>query len=502
MRSEEGIDGLPPVWQVTEAQARELPLEERQGASGDTMLIAAVKLGRSSLVSTLLRRGAPTAARNDAGSTALLTAVEYPALSETQRADMVRLLISGGAAPGCMDKWGTTALIRAAERGNMPMVRLLLDLGVVSTLDHMSQLSAAVAEAALGGHTAIQRLLLTVKAPISPGGLVVVEQLAAAATESNKLKQRRAAAIESQHAAAKTQMHAQTVRWQLQQRPDDAELRRLGPKHVEARLDWAVEQGFITQRQRNSLKPALLLDIVDKRSNGRDGQRQRAVLVQQRKGGREARQPPTPPMPSLPHPLPPPRQAFPVMEAPEVQQAAAGRLLVDAIRNREHGVARKLLGEGAALEVGVDTALMAAVRLCDDGGVETAMLLLDLGAPTATLDANGNRALSLAVGVHHGQPCPLIARLLSRGREELRGGAGDDYGPAAGGAQSRQEALHAIDTMGNTPLIIACGAIVVIDQHREKAAEAVQSARWLSTTPQKLLCAPTSCPHICVYIAS
>jgi len=93
-----------------------------RGPRGDTLLMQAVLYGDVDSMRLLLDNGADPNARNEAGATALMWAVND--------LDKTRLLLEYGADVTARSDNGRTAIIIAAGRaGNAPVVRLLLDYG-------------------------------------------------------------------------------------------------------------------------------------------------------------------------------------------------------------------------------------------------------------------------------------------------------------------------------------------------------------------------------------
>lgn len=118
-----------------------------RGAGGSTPLMFAALYGDVRAVRLLLDSGADANARNDAGATALLWAVDD--------VGKTRLLLSRGANPNSRSEDGETPLTLAAGRfGAVEVVRALLDGG--ATLKGQP----AFGRAAAAGDEAVMRLLL------------------------------------------------------------------------------------------------------------------------------------------------------------------------------------------------------------------------------------------------------------------------------------------------------------------------------------------------------
>jgi ankyrin repeat protein len=130
------------------------------GSGGITPLMYAALYGDVASARQLLDKGADPNARNDAGSTALLWAVDDP--------DTTRLLLERGADPNVRSADGRTPVLLASARsGASEVVRLLLDRG--ATLKGEPVLS----QAADTGDAALMRLLIARGADTSalPGDL-------------------------------------------------------------------------------------------------------------------------------------------------------------------------------------------------------------------------------------------------------------------------------------------------------------------------------------------
>ncbi len=127
---------------------RESPRAARgQGPGGSTPLMYAALYGDALSVGLLLDQGADPNARNDAGATALLWAVDEP--------ETTRLLLERGADPNVRSVDGLTPLLLAAGRfGSGHVVRLLLDHGA------KLESQPVLARAATAGDEAVMRMLI------------------------------------------------------------------------------------------------------------------------------------------------------------------------------------------------------------------------------------------------------------------------------------------------------------------------------------------------------
>mmetsp|Transcript_15123 Transcript_15123/g.26960 ORF Transcript_15123/g.26960 Transcript_15123/m.26960 type:complete len:327 (+) Transcript_15123:183-1163(+) len=100
---------------------------------GETALMQAAACGHAEMCKWLLQEGAASAdAATKAGVTALLLATDRG--SEECR-EVIRTLVQHGKANiNCSNAWGKTPLHIAAFRGNLPMAKLLVDLGADPSL--------------------------------------------------------------------------------------------------------------------------------------------------------------------------------------------------------------------------------------------------------------------------------------------------------------------------------------------------------------------------------
>jgi ankyrin repeat protein len=127
---------------------RESPKAARgQGPGGSTPLMYAALYGDARSVGLLLDQGADPNARNDAGATALLWAVDEP--------ETTRLLLEHEADPNVRSADGLTPLLLAAGRfGSGQVVKLLLDHGA------KLEGQPVLARAATAGDEALMRMLI------------------------------------------------------------------------------------------------------------------------------------------------------------------------------------------------------------------------------------------------------------------------------------------------------------------------------------------------------
>ena len=144
-------------------------------ASGETApkptppLMTAVLLGDRDAVRRLVAGGADVNARNDAGATALMWAVDDP--------DIARLLVDRGADVNARSDDARTPLIIAAGRhGSAAVVKLLLDHGAdaSATAPGQGDKTSPLLEASLAGDADTLRLLLDAGAALKPAGFVAL----------------------------------------------------------------------------------------------------------------------------------------------------------------------------------------------------------------------------------------------------------------------------------------------------------------------------------------
>jgi ankyrin repeat protein len=128
-----------------------------KGTGGSTPLMFAALYGDTSVMRSLLDSGADPNARNDAGATALMWAIDD--------AEKTRILLSRGADPNVRSDDGATPLLLAATRpGSLEVVKALLDSGAKPTGQPV------FGRAAGAGDEAVMRLLLDRGAPRTNGG--------------------------------------------------------------------------------------------------------------------------------------------------------------------------------------------------------------------------------------------------------------------------------------------------------------------------------------------
>ncbi|KAF3067621.1 Ankyrin repeat domain-containing protein 17 [Trichoderma lentiforme] len=118
---------------------------------GFTPIFYAARNGSNDMAQLLLEKGASINTKNNWGSTPLSFAV-------WSGKDIVQFFLEKGASIDEKDKYGYTPLLRAAEDGNIGVVRLLLERGAIA--------KGALAHAARGRHVALVQLLLDQGLPI------------------------------------------------------------------------------------------------------------------------------------------------------------------------------------------------------------------------------------------------------------------------------------------------------------------------------------------------
>ncbi len=134
-------------------------------APGDhrTALHQALRPGHASVVQALLQHGADPNARDDAGSTPLMYAVQRSYLT-ADTADIVRLLAKAGADLNAQDATGRTAVVLAAASGNREALPLLRVLGARDADEHIAKtgldVAPALGQAIRGRRLAAARLLV------------------------------------------------------------------------------------------------------------------------------------------------------------------------------------------------------------------------------------------------------------------------------------------------------------------------------------------------------
>lgn len=160
--SEEQI-GLIKAWIDQGAEWPDELSGETGNAAPATLLMKAVLYGSAQDVRTLLEKGDDPNARNGAGATALMWAVED--------AEKTRLLLDHGADINARSDDGRTALIIAAGHvGSAPVVRLLLDRGANPSDKVPAGGLTALAEAARAGAGSALRSLLDSGADLTGAG--------------------------------------------------------------------------------------------------------------------------------------------------------------------------------------------------------------------------------------------------------------------------------------------------------------------------------------------
>ena len=130
---------------------------------GNTALSIACRFGATDHVKLLLEHGAKTHLTDEDGRTALLQTITAGTLdfdepdNKRNRFIVVQQLLTYSASVNVVDGRGYTALTHAANRGDIDIVKLLLDHGAVN--DCGNGTSNALDRAISGGHTEIANLL-------------------------------------------------------------------------------------------------------------------------------------------------------------------------------------------------------------------------------------------------------------------------------------------------------------------------------------------------------
>jgi ankyrin repeat protein len=121
--------------------------------SGETPLMIAARIGSTESVRLLVEAGAdPNARESERGQTALMWA------AAGKHPDIVQLLIDHGADPNAASKSGFTALLFAAQQGDVGVARALLLAGV--DVNSKPNGSNALIITAASGHGALGKFLL------------------------------------------------------------------------------------------------------------------------------------------------------------------------------------------------------------------------------------------------------------------------------------------------------------------------------------------------------
>jgi ankyrin repeat protein len=126
----------------------------------DANLRSAIDKGDTTVVRSLLAKGANVDATDERGSTPLLLA------SSLGRADIVHLLLAKGADINMNSNNGETALMKAARMGLADLVKLFLDKG--ASIDAKSTLGVtALWWATVNGHAECVRILINKGADVN-----------------------------------------------------------------------------------------------------------------------------------------------------------------------------------------------------------------------------------------------------------------------------------------------------------------------------------------------
>ena len=128
---------------------------------GSVALHGAALRGSTPTVAVLLEHGVPVNARNAAGYTPILSGTSGQA-----DAEMVRLLVEHGAWVDDRDREGTTALHNAAWRGNLDIVRYLIEQGASLNALMNGGGNTALHNAASIGNIEVVRVLLDAGADV------------------------------------------------------------------------------------------------------------------------------------------------------------------------------------------------------------------------------------------------------------------------------------------------------------------------------------------------
>lgn len=133
-------------WGRHSGQDIDAALDER----GRTLLMESAQAGRAGFVRALIDHGAHVEQRDVSGYTALLLARDY---------ETAKVLIEAGSAVNAAAHNGVTALSIAAQRGELPLVRLLLTAGadIEAATRHGS---TPIMRAAENGHLEVVDVLL------------------------------------------------------------------------------------------------------------------------------------------------------------------------------------------------------------------------------------------------------------------------------------------------------------------------------------------------------
>jgi Ankyrin repeats (3 copies)/Ankyrin repeat len=136
-----------------------LAISKGDDARDVTPLMIATVAGDHEMVNLLLRAGANPNTQNDQGRTALMYAANLGNLLGTARTSIVIELLAAGANPNAVSTdEGATALMFAAKRGNPEVVKILLEHGANPMTVNLKG-SSALSIAKAMGHTKIVEIL-------------------------------------------------------------------------------------------------------------------------------------------------------------------------------------------------------------------------------------------------------------------------------------------------------------------------------------------------------
>jgi hypothetical protein len=145
--NDDGVVASSPIsdWKQRQLPAEDMPLLDEMSA--------AVELGDTGAVYSLLQRGAPVDAMNESGVTALMIAAYIGSL------EMLQLILQFGADPDQRNKNGGTALMNAASTGHKDVVLELVSAAAAPFLDN-NKGKTALDMAEHSGHRECAELLM------------------------------------------------------------------------------------------------------------------------------------------------------------------------------------------------------------------------------------------------------------------------------------------------------------------------------------------------------